>query len=91
MKANRSEVSMHTLTHVIENPHSNSTKTVTITKTRAKTDTRFVIHIHEERYSTDRQGRSMYSDSVKELVLWKSEMEDFRATLEQAMLFLETE
>lgn len=33
----------------------------------------------------------MYSDSAKELVLWKSEMEDFRATLEQAMLFLEAE
>ena len=33
----------------------------------------------------------MYSDDHQELVLWKSEMEDFRATLEQAMLFLEAE
>lgn len=83
---------MHTLTHVIENPHSNSTKTVTITKKKTRdNEAYYLIHIHEERYSTDRQGRSMYSDSVKELVLWKSEMEDFRATLEQAMLFLEAE
>ena len=92
MKANRSEVFMHTLTHVIENPNSNSTKTVTITKKKTRDNEAYYhIHIREERYSTDRQGRSMYSDSLKELVLWKSEMEDFRATLEQAMLFLEAE
>lgn len=79
---------MDTLTHVIENPHSNSSKTVTITKTRTKSDSRFVIQIHTERYSSS-SGKSMYSDSLQEIVLWQSEMEDFRAALEQAMLFLE--
>lgn len=82
---------MHTLTQVIENPHSNSTKTVKITKKKTRDNKAYYhIQIHEERYSSS-EGRSMYSDSEQELVLWKSEMEDFRSTLEQAMLFLEVE
>lgn len=81
---------MATLTQVIENPHSNSTKTVTITKTKMKTDYKFVIQIHTERYSSF-NGRSMYSDEFQELVLWKSELEEFRGILELALLFLEAE
>ncbi|QYN79825.1 hypothetical protein [Kosakonia phage Kc283] len=81
---------MHKLIHVIENPHSNSTKTVSIIKTRTKNDVRFVIEIHTERYSSS-SGKTMYSDEIQEIILWKSEMEDFRAILEQAMLFLEAE
>lgn len=81
---------MDTLTQVIENPHSNSTKTVTVSKSRTKTDTRYTIQIHTERYSSS-NGKTMYSDEYQELVLWQAEMEDFRATLEQAMLFLEAQ
>lgn len=81
---------MHKLIHVIENPVSNSTKTVTITKTRVKNNSRFQIEIHTERYSSS-SNRAMYSDEVMTLTLWKEEMADFRAVLEQAMLFLESE
>lgn len=81
---------MESMTQVIERRHTNGTVTVTITKETRKKDSRYKLELHEENYSTNEHGRSMYNDKFHTLFFYRDELLDLRLYLEQALLFLES-